>query len=309
MESRTVTCPYCRHSFDANAAHEKITCNFCGETFSAPQPAESPLSDTENADYYLRQAVSDLGPAVCLGFDPAVIFSKGSYAQAFDAYYERISGALLNLDRAYNFCSGDKNALLGYFAEAFEETVKQSAGTEDFNALKGSQMDRVVYLYVTFAIPSILRFNKVYADTLADLFVESWNRAHKKRKIAKTTYEEIDNGFKKRLCFITTAACTALGRTDDCYELGAFRRFRDEYLCCQPGGKEQTQEYYLIAPIIVNAINASKDRQAVYRGIWTNHLSKCLALYERQDYAGCRDEYAKCSTVCAMTGFNCRLMI
>lgn len=38
-------------------------------------------------------------------------------------------------------------------------------------------------------------------------------------------------------CFITTAVCQCFGKSDDCYELTMFRRFRDDWLMKQPDGK------------------------------------------------------------------------
>jgi len=60
-------------------------------------------------------------------------------------------------------------------------------------------------------------------------------------------------------CFITTATCETLGKPDNCYELNLFRDFRDNWLERQPDGKALIQEYYDVAPKIVNSINKRKD--------------------------------------------------
>lgn len=58
------------------------------------------------------------------------------------------------------------------------------------------------------------------------------------------------------LCFITTAVCDSFGKADDCYELTAFRNFRDKWLVNQADGKNLIAEYYNIAPKIVEKINS-----------------------------------------------------
>ena len=58
-------------------------------------------------------------------------------------------------------------------------------------------------------------------------------------------------------CYLTSACVEAMQKSDDCFELTTLRRFRDEWLANQPGGKEEIEEYYRIAPEIVAKIHAS----------------------------------------------------
>jgi hypothetical protein len=52
-------------------------------------------------------------------------------------------------------------------------------------------------------------------------------------------------------CFITTACCETLGLGDDCFELRALRRYRDEVLARRPGGTGDIATYYAVAPLIL----------------------------------------------------------
>lgn len=52
-------------------------------------------------------------------------------------------------------------------------------------------------------------------------------------------------------CFITSACCEALGLDDDCFELRALRRYRDEVLAKQSGGPADIATYYDLAPLIL----------------------------------------------------------
>lgn len=52
-------------------------------------------------------------------------------------------------------------------------------------------------------------------------------------------------------CFITSACCEAVGLNDDCFELRALRRYRDEVLAKRPGGAGEIAAYYALAPLIL----------------------------------------------------------
>lgn len=52
-------------------------------------------------------------------------------------------------------------------------------------------------------------------------------------------------------CFITTATCEILGLDDDCFELAALRRYRDQVLAKRPGGVADIARYDELAPPIL----------------------------------------------------------
>lgn len=76
-------------------------------------------------------------------------------------------------------------------------------------------------------------------------------------------------------CFMTSACVDYLGKEDDCYELETMRKFRDEKLRKVPGGKAMIREYYDVAPGIVKAINASKEKEKYYQDIY-NTILHCI---------------------------------
>lgn len=102
--------------------------------------------------------------------------------------------------------------------------------------------------------------------------------------------EKIDDFFHSG-CFITTAVCENAHKPDDCYELTAFRSFRDNWLTMQPDGQALIQEYYQIAPAIVERINQSKDRQVIYQSIWDTYLASCLRCIETEQFIACKNIY------------------
>lgn len=94
-------------------------------------------------------------------------------------------------------------------------------------------------------------------------------------------------------CFITTAACEYFGKPDDCYELTALRQFRDGWLALQPGGEAAIREYCRVAPSIVEALNASSQRDVIYTDIWNCYILPCIQMIEQSAYESCRALYEK----------------
>lgn len=52
---------------------------------------------------------------------------------------------------------------------------------------------------------------------------------------------------------------------DDCEELQILRSFRDHYLANQPGGMEEIEQYYAIAPRIVASIHQRVDAAFIWK--------------------------------------------
>lgn len=94
-------------------------------------------------------------------------------------------------------------------------------------------------------------------------------------------------------CFITTAVCGSFGKADDCFELTAFRKFRDGWLTAQPDGKSLIAEYYAVAPRIVAKINSFADAAKIYKHIWQKYLAPCLKFIERGDNVACKNKYVE----------------
>ena len=92
-------------------------------------------------------------------------------------------------------------------------------------------------------------------------------------------------------CFITTAVCESFGKADDCYELTAFRNFRDKWLALQTDGKILIDEYYEVAPKIVAKINSLSNSAEVYKNIWSEYLQSCLKAIEVGDNSKCKKIY------------------
>ena len=83
----------------------------------------------------------------------------------------------------------------------------------------------------------------------------------------------------ERRCIVTSATMQIHhGKDDNCDELQTFRKYRDTYLVNQPDGNDLLKEYYEIAPLIVNSINAKHDHKEIYAKFWNEVLEPCLEM-------------------------------
>jgi len=89
----------------------------------------------------------------------------------------------------------------------------------------------------------------------------------------------------KGCCYISTAACVALGMGDDCEELRLLRRFRDELLIHTPQGMDLVQRYYETAPEVVVEIDRDSARTAIYAWIYQTFIIPAVAAARRGDVA------------------------
>ncbi len=92
-------------------------------------------------------------------------------------------------------------------------------------------------------------------------------------------------------CFLTSACVEHLGKADDCAELTTLRRFRDTYMKGTAQGNALVAEYYAVAPKIVEQIDASSDKDAIYDSIY-GVISDCVKLIDSGDNATAQQRYA-----------------
>lgn len=91
-------------------------------------------------------------------------------------------------------------------------------------------------------------------------------------------------------CYLTSACVDYYQKEDDCYELTTLRKLRDERLVYMEGGKELIEQYYEIAPQIVEKIDGSEKRGAYYQYIYDRILA-CIDGYNQGDFAKSIDVY------------------
>jgi len=98
------------------------------------------------------------------------------------------------------------------------------------------QMDKNMFM-VVFVLPAIKEIRNGKADSLADEICKEWGKAFKDSNIMASDYDSISEGFKRKLCYVTTAVCQNLNLGEDCESLRLIKEFRDEYLASTEEGQ------------------------------------------------------------------------
>lgn len=109
------------------------------------------------------------------------------------------------------------------------------------------------------------------------------------------SYNELEekeaSGSSSGPCFLTSACVEARELSDNCYQLQTLRAFRDGYLAGLPEGEAEIQEYYRIAPIIVEKIKAQPDALEILDRIYNELVEPCVGLILSGDNEKAHQKY------------------
>ena len=148
-----------------------------------------------------------------------------------------------------------------------------------------------------YVFPALLQYKGESTKPLVDHILASWKEAFPKSNLSAAPYETIEQGFHRKWCYITTAACAELGRSDDCYELNLLRDYRDGYLAKLENGSELIRSYYDVAPTIVKHISKRSDASAIYHWIWESYIDPCIRMIEDGRMNECKVRYEEMVSV------------
>ena len=81
-------------------------------------------------------------------------------------------------------------------------------------------------------------------------------------------------------CFLTSACVAYMKKPDDCEELTVLRNFRDGYMAKTEEGKALIEEYYAIAPAIVQKIESSNKADEYYKDVYQTVL-RCVQAIQK----------------------------
>lgn len=223
-------------------------------------------------------------------------FKRDSYEQAFYSYLREARPFLTTLTEN---CENEPEKAEEYQKEVAEEIT--SFVEEEVSSLykisrkeAKQKLEQYKTILALYTVPMILEQDISISNDLADAIVTNWSDTYPGYSFKKGSYEELLSGFsmQSRLgCFITEAVCRGMDKPDDCYELTAFRHFRDEYLLHEPDGEKLIQAYYEVAPRIVEIIDEQDNCEELYSVIWEDYLATCLEYIEEGNYKACKELY------------------
>lgn len=296
MEYIVRNCPKCKGELHIPENLSECICMYCGESISIKQETDCLETRSEEeltAEY--EKAISELGLLFREHNRITPQFTNGMYAKSFQEYSKVGERILQPIDRYVSFSGKDREVVDRVTRELISLLEKDISETRI--VLGGPTKGRIVEeyrLFLTVYMVPMIRYLKLsISEALADAIISGWCKEYPKFQFSKGSYEDLSSGFKKKLCFITTAVCKTMDKPDDCYELNAFRSFRDHYLSCTEQGKALIEEYYTIAPAIVAYLNLCTEHQLKYRQLWSDYLLPCLQAIEESRYADCERTYTQ----------------
>jgi hypothetical protein len=86
-------------------------------------------------------------------------------------------------------------------------------------------------------------------------------------------------------CFLATATCNTLLLPDDCEQLETLRWFRDQHVLTSREGRTMVEEYYRIAPGIVEVIGKRPDAKELYQEVhdrWVRPAVNAIQLHNHE---------------------------
>lgn len=218
-------------------------------------------------------------------------FSRKTYGAAFQAFYEEKQDVLKALE--YGYCnSKEKSIYLSLMGDALIRGAAAHIVGVKKRAVENERIN-LNLMMVAYIFPAILQFQGTCAEPFVEVLLAKWKAQFPESNISAGTYEDIEGGFHKNWCYITTAVCQNSGKSDDCYELTLLREYRDGYLRSSEHGEELIQEYYDVAPTIVKRIEKGQDKDAVYDDIYKQYLQPCISMIENKRLAECKELYCR----------------
>lgn len=220
-------------------------------------------------------------------------FKKKTYEDFFKSAYESHRDVIDSLAA----CSGEEGMteeeLIDELASAIPEYAQKKISEVPKKLREKAGIDYNLTMAV-YIIPMLVYQHDKRCEWIADRMIEIWNSWKVTGySLSRSEFSQIAGGFKKGLCYITTAVCASQKKADDCYELTTLRRYRDQYLMKTEEGRALVDEYYEIAPGIVFAIGMRGDSDRIYEEILFRYLMPCIRYVEEGENEACKKLYCR----------------
>lgn len=283
-------CPKCHEKIQVPDDRDEIICMYCGQKIRRDLALGiEKETDTAACEEKRAQALKGLSELIHQCDKPFQAFKKDRYPGMVE-YYERTYKETFQAMEYLYQNSQSPEEWLQQMAEHFVEVSKEDISKYRTKGQKNRRQLDLNFLISIYLIPAMLKQKGEVFDPFADQLLMTWNEAYG-TTLGKAHYEDIVKGFRRKLCYITTAVCESLGKDQDCYELKLLKEYRDQYLNVTPEGHALIEEYYDIAPTIVKRMDKQADRDRVYRELYEKYLRDCVEDIERGEYERCGRKY------------------
>lgn len=96
-------------------------------------------------------------------------------------------------------------------------------------------------------------------------------------------------------CFLTTACVRSCNLPDDCEDLTVLRDFRDSYMNRTGEGRLLVEQYYEVAPVIVETIHRQRDAKEIYERLY-EIISDCVSAIKDERFEAALQRYKQMVT-------------
>lgn len=288
---REGTCPQCREKIQVPDDREKIICMYCGEEISVRRALGEEKKETDPVAYgeNYNLAMAGLKELIRTCYQPMQNFKKDLYEGAFETFYSSHRRMFEAMEYVHRSAEQPQD-WLEKMAECVIEEARADLNTYKLKNRRSQRLMDYNFLLSVYLVPAVLKYPAGVSEPFADCLIASWNKAFQ-TSIGKARYDDIDSGFHRKLCYITTAVCENIGKGTDCPELRLLKDYRDRYMDVTPEGHALVEEYYDIAPTIVKRIARRPERDRIYRQIYETYLQPCIREIETRQYEACEARY------------------
>ena len=157
-------------------------------------------------------------------------FRKKTYEDFFKSAYDSHRDMIDSLA----VCGGEEGITEEEIVDELASAIPEYA-QKKLSEVPGRQREKAGIDYnltmAVYIVPMLVYQHDKRNEWIADRMVEIWNSWKVTGyPLQKSEFAQIAGGFRKGLCYITTAVCASQGKADDCYELAVLRRYRAESL-------------------------------------------------------------------------------
>ncbi|HHV13347.1 MAG TPA: hypothetical protein GXX75_24035 [Clostridiales bacterium] len=300
MEYVKHNCPKCNGELQVPVNLENCICMYCGEAIQLDVKKKVDLTGVpvQKVEANYRESLADIPQLLGDMEQMLPRFAINKYSDCFYEYERKCTPLLLPAEQYASLseenCRQVAEELAGFLVNWITEGLATKSNKK--KTPKSTQIDQYRFFFTVYLVPMVRHLNYEISEPFADALIAAWIRAYPKYPFQKSEFDRLLAGFRRKafgFCFITTAVCDTLQKEDDCYELMAFRHFRDTYMLEKPEGRELVEEYYRVAPVIVTSINMEPQAGQTYQGIWTQYLQPCLKAIEEKNYCACEEQYTR----------------
>lgn len=283
-------CPQCHEKIQVPDDRERIICMYCGQEIRADVALGIVKeADTAALEEKKEQVYAGLSSLIRECDKPFQDFKKDKYPGMVESFCQKHREMFEGMEYLYQN-SQETDVLLQQMAEHFVEAAREDIASYKTKGQRNRRQLDLNFLISIYLVPAMLEQKGDVYEAFSDRLIAVWNKAYG-TTLGKARYEEIAGGFRRKLCYITTAVCESLGKGMDCYELRLLKEYRDRYLEQTKEGHALVEEYYDIAPTIVKRMGREADREGVYRELYERYLKPCIEDIEAGDYERCGERY------------------